>query len=149
MVSILLYLPRGSPNIMTMYHLESYNSIVIIVKYCLYSPDDALVVRNIYILKVVLCIIVKRILSISREKFYLKCFTFHHHPCQSNIFDSLSKIRSNYAYKLISNFVSFAKTANVFTLDLDSFRRLELGKVTDKNSKSGSLFSFNYSQKGN
>ena len=30
-----------------------------------------------------LCFIVK--LSISREKFYLQCFTFHHHPRLSNL----------------------------------------------------------------
>ena len=29
--------------------------------------------------------IVKRIISISREKFYLQCFAFHYHPRESNI----------------------------------------------------------------
>ena len=49
----------------------------VIDQYYLYSPDDPVVVRNIYI-KSCLCFIVYL-------KFYLQCLTFHHHPRQSNI----------------------------------------------------------------
>ena len=49
------------------------------IQYYRYSPDDALVVRNIYIESFLF------FRSTSREKFYLQCFNFHHHPRQSNI----------------------------------------------------------------
>ena len=55
---------------------------ITLTKVCV-SPDDALIVRNIYMSKVFLGFIVQRIPTMSREKFYVQCFIFHHHPRQS------------------------------------------------------------------
>ena len=63
-----------------MFHNKIQKQLSIyIFRRSLYPPDDALIVRNI-----------------SREKLYLQCFTFHHHPRISSIIHYHLLLRPQY-----------------------------------------------------
>ena len=51
----------------------------------MYLPDDALIVRNMYVVSFLFVFYCETYTKDIPRKVYLQCFTFHHHPRQSII----------------------------------------------------------------
>ena len=59
--------------------------------YSLYSPGDALIVRNIYEYRDSLSVCSLNETKLSRYKCYLQCFTSHHHLPPPNLVTKYSR----------------------------------------------------------